>query len=322
MNIVLLESLNIPNETLEAYAAPLKEKGHTFTAYNQCETPKIKAQRALEADVLLIANSPLDADVINACPKLKFIDVAFTGVDHVDLGAAKARRIAVSNASGYATQAVAETALCMMLSLLRNMRAVEDRCRASKTKEGLVGRELSGMTVGFVGLGKIGKRTAELCQAFGCKILAYVRHPEKSELAGAEYTTLDDMLRRSDIVSLHCPLTAETRGLINKERIGLMKPGALLINTARGPVVNSEALAQALEQGRLGGAGIDVFEMEPPIPENHPLLQAPHTILTPHMAFASQESMLKRAQIVFDNLDAWLDGKQQNIILNGEEAGV
>ena len=176
MNIVLLESLGISPERLSEYARPLVEAGHTFNAYPRDLDIQVQIERAREADVIIIANMPLRGEVIRACKHLKFIDVAFTGVDHVDLDAARECGVKVSNAAGYSTQAVAELALCMMLSLLRNVPQVAGRCRQGKTKDGLVGCELRGKTVGIVGAGAIGTRTAELCKAFGCRVLGNKRH--------------------------------------------------------------------------------------------------------------------------------------------------
>lgn len=315
MNIVLLESLGVPEEVLNACAKPLVDAGHTFKAYPKDTDPKVQIERAKDADVIMIANMPLSGEVISACPNLKYIDVAFTGVDHVDLDAARAKGVKVSNAAGYSNEAVAELTLCMMLALLRNVPQVEARCRAGQTKDGLVGVELMGKTVGIVGVGAIGTRTAELCHAFGCKVLGNKRHVRGDEPDYIEFVSLEELLSRSDIVSLHCPLNEDSRGMINKDTIAKMKPGALLINAARGPVVDSQALADSLNNGDLGGAGIDVFETEPPLNLDHPLLHSKNTIVTPHVAFASAESMETRCKIVFDNIAQWMDGHQTNIIL-------
>lgn len=315
MNIVLLEPLGIPDGILNECAKPLTEAGHSFTAYPKDTDPEIQIKRAGQADVIMIANMPLSGQVISACKNLKFIDVAFTGVDHVDLEAAKSRGIHVSNAAGYSTQAVAELTICMMLSLLRNVPQVEARCREGKTKDGLVGCELMGKTVGIIGTGAIGTRTAELCSAFGCRVLGYKRRPTGNEPSFIEFVSLDELLSRSDIVSLHCPLNEDSRHLINKDTISKMKKGAYIINAARGPVVDSHALAEALNTGYLSGAGIDVFETEPPLDPAHPLLNSKNTIVTPHVAFASAESMETRARIVFDNITKWLEGRQTNVIL-------
>ena len=316
MKIVLLESLGIPAELLKSYADKLETKGHTFAAYEKNTDAQVQIDRAQDADVIMIANMPLKGEVIRACKNLKFINVAFTGVDHVDLAAAKEMGVKVSNASGYSTQSVAELALGMMLSLLRNVPQVEERCRAGKTKDGLVGTELRGKTVGIVGAGAIGQNTGRLCKAFGCKVIAYNHRPKQAaEGTIDEFVDLDTLTRESDIISLNCPLNDSTRGMFDFGRIAMMKKTAILINVARGPVVDSRALADALNEGRIAGAGIDVFETEPPLDVNHPLLHTPNTIVTPHVAFASKESMALRAQIVFDSLDSFLAGKQVNVIL-------
>lgn len=315
MNIVLLESLDIPDSLLNEYAKPLIKAGHHFAAYQKDTDPEVQIQRAGQADIIMIANMPLSGQVISACEHLKFIDVAFTGVDHVDLEAARSRGIKVSNAAGYSTEAVAELTICLILSLLRNVPQVEARCREGKTKDGLVGCELMGKSVGIIGAGAIGIRAAELCSAFGCKVLAYKRRLTGNEPSFIEFVSLEELLSRADIVSLHCPLNDDSRHLINRETIGKMKKGAYLINAARGPVVDSNALAEALDTGYLSGAGIDVFETEPPLDPAHPLLRSKNTIVTPHVAFASEQSMEARAKIVFDNITNWMEGCQSNIIL-------
>jgi len=315
MNIVLLESLGIPDSLLNECAKPLIDAGHSFTAYEKNTDTKVQIEQAQNADVIMIANMPLNGEVIDACKNLKFIDVAFTGVDHVDLAAARKNNISISNAAGYSTEAVAELSLCLMLSLLRNVMQTDARCREGKTKDGLVGCELRGKTIGIIGAGAIGTRTAELCKAFGCRVLGYKRTITGNEPDFMEFVSLDELLSSSDIVSLHCPLNEDSRHLINRKTIARMKQGAYIINAARGPVVDSEALAEALNSGYLAGAGIDVFENEPPIDTSHPLLNCKNTIVTPHIAFASAESMKLRARIVFENLMKWLEDDQINIIL-------
>ena len=313
--IVIMESLGISAEELAARKAPFEAAGHTFTDYAKTTDVPTLIEEAKDADAMILANMPMPSEVIAACENLKFIDVAFTGVDHVGLDAAKTKGVKVSNASGYSNEAVAELVFGMALSLARNLSAVEDRCRAGGTKDGLVGWELQGKTVGIVGLGKIGSRTAALAHAFGCPVLAHSRTRHADAPDYIEQVELDELLRRSDLVVLHCPLNDSTRGLINAEKLALMKPTALLINVARGPVVVAKDLADALNNGVIAGAGIDVFDKEPPLDESEPLLHAKNCLLTPHVAFATKESMTLRAQIVFDNLQAWLDGGQKNVVL-------
>lgn len=315
MKVVMMESLGISDEELKSRMAPFKEEGVVFETYAKSTDKEVLIREARDADVMILANMPMPGEVISACEQLKFIDVAFTGVDHVGLQAAKEKGIAVSNASGYSNEAVAELALGTVLSLYRNLRSVEDRCREGGTKDGLVGTEIKGKTVGIIGLGKIGTRCAELFHAFGAKILSSSRTKHADAPDYVEQVSLEELLKNSDIVTLHCPLNDSTRGLIDREKLSLMKKSAVLVNMARGPVVVSQDLAEALEKGGIRGAAIDVFDQEPPLSKDEPLLLAPHALLTPHVAFATQESMTLRAEIVFDNLRAWMDGKQKNIIL-------
>ncbi len=311
MKIVLLEGLGVSEEIIRKQTKKLNEMGHEFVVYEKNTDPRVQAERCEDADIIMLANMPLSREAIERASHLQYIDVAFTGVDHIPMDEAGKRGIAVSNASGYATQAVAELCISFMIQLLRNVKQTEQRCREGGTKDGLIGNLLCGKTVGIIGAGAIGKRTAELCKAFGCKVITYsrsrVEHP-----AIDRQVTLEELLKEADIVSLHCPLTEETRGMIGEEQLRMMKKTAVLINTARGPVADSEALAKALTEGRIAGAACDVFETEPPLDAEHPLLHTPNTIVTPHIAFASEESMEQRADIVFENLYAWLEGKQLN----------
>ena len=274
MNIVLLEGLGVSDQIIERHARRLEAMGHSFKAYPKDASPTVQVERSRDADVIMLANMPLSASVLETAKSLKFIDVAFTGVDHIPMAEAKKRGIAVSNASGYATQAVAELCISFMIQLLRNVSQTEQRCRNGGTKDGLVGRLLHGKTVGIVGAGAIGRQVAMLCKAFGCTVLAYNRSAVSSPVID-EQVSLHELLQRAEIVSLHCPLTDATRGLIGKEELALMKKSALLINTARGGVVDSAALAQALTNGDIAGAACDIFEMEPPLPVDHPLLHCP-----------------------------------------------
>lgn len=314
MKTVIMESLGISEEKLQALEAPLKAAGMTFASYPRTADEKTLIEEGSDADVIMIANMPLSAAVISACPKLKFIDVAFTGVDHVALSAAQENHIAVSNASGYSNEAVAELAVGTVLANYRFLRQVEDNCRHGLTKENMIGSEIKGKTVGIIGLGKIGMRSAELFHAFGAEIIASKKHPANVP----EWITLTDMdtvLKQSDIVLLHCPLNEETKGIINAEKIALMKKNALLVNLARGPVVDAEDLAQALKDELIAGAVLDVFDHEPPLKEDDPLLNAPHVIVTPHIGFATKEAMDIRAEIVFANLQGWMAGKPLNQVM-------
>ena len=312
MNIVLSESLGVDESALRPHAERLEKMGHTFVSYAGDRDPEVQAARLEDADIVIIANMPLSESAVRRSKKLKFIDVAFTGVDHIPMAAAAEKGIVVSNASGYATDAVAELALSQMIRLLRRVDECEASLRRGGTKAGLGGHLLRGRTVGVVGVGAIGKRVAQLCAAFGSDVIAYSRSPVSSPFI-REQVSLEQLLRESDIVTLHCPLNASTRGLIGEKELRLMKKTAYLVNTARGGVVNSAALAAALNGGTIAGAALDVFDIEPPLDPSDPLLTAPHVLATPHIGFFSAESMLDRAEIVFNNLYAYLEGRPVNV---------
>ena len=313
MKIAVLEGLGISAQAMEALEAPFVAAGHTFAHYDRTADAEALKRELAGAEAAILANMPLPAAAVESAETLRFIDVAFTGVDHVPMQVTAQRGITVSNASGYSNEAVPELTVAMALGLARNIAQSEAACRALGTKAGLVGFELKGKTVGIVGLGNIGRRSAELFHAFGCRILATSRHTHPDCPDYVTETTLEQVLTESDFVVLHCPLTPETRGMIDRERLALMKPSAMLINMARGPVVAAQDLADALNEGRIAGAGIDVFDKEPPLNAGEPLLHAAHTLLTPHTAFATRESMQLRAEIVFANLRAWMDGHPQNV---------
>ncbi len=313
MKIVLLEGLGVSNQIIEKHARKLESLGHTLIAYEESVDPDLQVVRSRNADVIMLAHTPLSTAVLEKTPSLKFINVAFTGVDHIPVAQAKQQGIAISNASGYATQAVAELCLSFMIQLLRKINQTEARCRNGGTKDGLVGRLLCGKTVGIIGAGAIGRKVAALCKAFGCSVLAYNRSPVCDPMID-ELISLEELLIRSDIVSLHCPLTEETKGMIGKNQLLQMKKDAILINTARGGVLDSAALAEALKNGQISGAACDVFEIEPPLPADHSLLHCPNILVTPHIAFSSVESLEQRAEILFQNLYSWLDGKQLNVV--------
>lgn len=316
MKIKLLEPLVVEKDVIEKLAAPLKEAGHEFIYYDEKTTDldELK-ERSKDADILMIANNPLPNEVIESAEKLKMISVAFTGVDHVGREAVINRGLTLCNAAGYSNDSVAELVIGLTLDLLRNITICDTVTRKQGTIAGLIGNELKGKTIGVIGLGRIGTKTAALFKAFDCKIIAYDPCPNAAgrEL-GVEYLELDEVMSQSDIVSLHLPLTPATRGFISAEKLALMKKTALFINCARGPIVDNEALALMLNQEKIRGAGIDVFDMEPPIPAEYPLLKAKNTILTPHIAFASDESMLTRAEITFDNVERYLAGNPVNVI--------
>ena len=307
MKLVVLEPLGIPQDSLASMVREAVDgRMEVVLCDTRAEDVPTLIERSKEADAVVLSNFPYRREVMEHCPNLSFIDVAFTGVDHVDLPYCRERGITVSNCAGYSTAAVADLTFGLVLGLARNLSACDSAVRAGGTKAGLVGFEMEGKKFGVVGLGAIGSRVAAIAGAFGCEVYSYNR--SHKDLPGVKQVDLDTLLAQCDIVSLHVPATAETKHLIDAGRIARMKPGALLINTARGSVVDARALADALNEERIAGAGIDVFEMEPPVPRDHPLLTAKHVLATPHVAFATAQSMEKRAAIVCDNLRAWLAG--------------
>ena len=308
MNIICVESLGIDRERFESLKAHYAAMGHNFTYYmDRREDETTLADRMRDADVAVISNIKLPAAVLSQCPKLRYLSVAFTGLDHIDLAFCKEHNIKVQNAAGYSTTAVSELAVGMMLDLLRNIVTLNEKIRQGGSRGTFLGRELRGKTVGIVGTGAIGTATARLLVAFGAKVIAWSRteRPEVKAM-GVEYMSLEDLLQQSDIVSLHVPLCDETRGLIGEKELAIMKPTAMLVNTARGPVCDIAAVGKALIESRIAGAAFDVFEQEPPLPIDHLLLSTNRCLVTPHVAFATEESFAARADIVFGHVDEWL----------------
>jgi len=315
MKISLLEPLGVSEDLIRELSAPIVAKGHEFVYYPKKTTdPEELKKRSEGCEVVMIANNPYPNEVVDAADELKLLNVAFTGIDHVGTDACKKKGVTVCNAANYSNETVAELVIGMTINLLRKIDECNDIVRKGGTSAGLAGREISGRTVGIIGTGRIGMITAKLFLAFGAKVIAYSK-TEKPEVKalGIEYVSLEDLMRRSDIVSLHTPNNATTRGLISREMIDLMKPTAIFINCARGPIIDDKALADALNEGRIAGAGVDVFNIEPPLGDDQPLLHAKNCLLTPHVAFLSEESMIRRAHIAFDNTMAYLDGHPENV---------
>ena len=301
MKIVVIEPLGVEEKRFMEIARAAVGDEHEIICYDTRTTDAEElGKRGKDADIIAIGNLPFPREVLERCENLKMLAVAFTGLDHVDLKYCEERGIKVQNCAGYATTAVAELTFGLIISLYRNMVACDTATRKQGTKDGLIGFELEGKTLGVVGTGAIGTRVIGIAKAFGMDVIAYNRTPGKVE--GVKYAGLEEVLAQSDIVSLHVPLTDETRGMIGARELSMMKPTAVLINTARGPVVETQALADALKDGTIAGAAIDVFDSEPPVAADDPLMTAPDTVLTPHVAFATKESMIKRAIIEFDNI--------------------
>lgn len=302
--IVCVEPIGISRERAAAIAEALSKRDYEFVWHpDRREDAETLVERMKDADIVIISNIKLEAAVLAQCPKLKLLDVAFTGLDHIDLAYCQEHGIEVKNASGYATEGVAELAIGLMLDVYRHITVLDADTRKGGTRNNFLGRELRGKTVGIVGTGAIGTRTAQLLQCFGCKVIAYSRSQRKEVLGmGIPYVSLEQLMQEADIISLHTPLTAETHHLISRELLALCKPTAILINTARGNVVDMDALAVALQEGRLAGAGIDVFEKEPPLATGHPLLKVPNCVVVPHVGYATREAFDDRIDIILNNL--------------------
>ncbi|MGB2753552.1 MAG: D-2-hydroxyacid dehydrogenase [Phycisphaerae bacterium] len=281
--------------------------------------PERVVERAAGAEVVLTNKVVLDGAVMARLPALKYIGVLATGYNIIDTAAARERGIVVTNVPAYSTRSVAQLVMALVLELAHHVghhaRTVrEGRWTASKDfaywDYPLV--ELEGLVIGIVGFGQTGRAVADLARAFGMRVLVHTRTPKPPQ-EGVRFVDLESLLRESDVVSLHCPLTPRTEGLVNAKRLALMKPTAFLINTSRGPVVNERDLAAALEAGRIAGAGLDVLSTEPPKADN-PLLAAKNCFITPHFAWATRAARERLMKTVVANVCAFLSGKPQNVV--------
>lgn len=314
MKITILEPLGIDNSLLETKIRLAIGSKHELVLFdNRDESKYSLIERSKDSDVIVLSNIKFDREIIEQCSKLKMICVAFTGVDHIDINCCKEKGIKVSNCAGYSTSAVADLVFALVLSLARNIVKCDLAVRDGKTKTGLVGFELEGKKFGVIGLGAIGLRVATIAKAFGCEVFYFSR--TQKDIEGIKYLEKSELLKFCDIVSIHVPNNASTLGMIGEKELNLMKESSLLINCARGPVVDAKALVNALNNHEIMGAGIDVFDSEPPLDKNEPLLNAKNTLLTPHVAFASDGSFIKRVDIICSNLKAFLEGKELNIIV-------
>lgn len=276
--------------------------------------------RAADADALITNKTLLNREIIEQLPRLKYIGVTATGFNVVEVAAAKAQGIPVTNVPAYGTRSVAQTVFALLLELTQraghHSRTVHDgRWVASPDwcywDFPLV--ELDGLTLGIVGYGRIGQAVGRLAEAFGMKVLATTRTGAAPTGANVGVVDLPTLLRTADVVSLHCPLTPETKGLINAERLALMKPSAFLLNTSRGPLIDDAALARALNSGQIAGAALDVLSVEPP-PVDNPLLAAKNCVITPHIAWATKAARTRLLDMTVANLRAFVAGTPQNVV--------
>lgn len=311
---------------LDSYAAnpgdlswePLKEFGE-LTLYPRTAPADVVA-RAKDADAILINKVQITDAVLSQLPRLKYIGVLATGFNVVDIAAAKQRGIIVTNIPAYSTDSVAQMVFAHILNITNQVGHYADAARNERWSRNLDFcywdtplPELAGKTIGIVGLGNIGQRVAQIARAFGMDVYAVTSRESAYLPEGVQKTTLDGLLAISDIVTLHCPLTADNRHIINADRIAAMKDGAILINTARGPLVDEQAVADALQCGHLLGYGADVMAQEPPTLDN-PLLKQPHAYLTPHIAWATREARERLMKICVDNLKSFVAGSPINVV--------
>jgi glycerate dehydrogenase len=305
----------------DSLGATVRKPGfaHDWTDYPATDASEVVARLA-GATIAITNKVPLRADALARLPDLKMVAVAATGTDNVDLDACRARGIAVANIRDYSLVSVPEHAFALILALRRSLLAYRADVEAGRWEQSsrfcLLDHpiaDLAGSRLGIVGYGALGKKVAQLGRAFGMRIAVASRSAPGD--ACVEHLPLDELLRTSDVVSLHLPLTEQTRHLIGARELALMKPAALLVNTARGGLVDEQALADALTRGAIGGAGFDVLGKEPPAPGNPLLrLRLPNFILTPHVAWASAGAMQTLADMLVDNLEAWVAGQPRNLV--------
>ena len=306
MKIVFLEPLGLKVQQIEEACKRLKKAGHEVVVYpDRNENIDELKRRAEGAEVIVESNIPLRKDFLDACPNLKMLSIAFTGLDHIDMEECQRRGIVVKNAAGYSTEAVAELTIALMIDAYRKVVENDAITRQCQRKGIMPGREIGGKTIGVIGMGNIGKCVAKYATLFGCKVLAWNRTPKQVE--GVTFLDKETLLKESDIVTLHIALNADTRDFITEKDFALMKPDAILINTARGPVVNEQALADALKEGKIAAAATDVYGTEPPLKQDNPLFGAPNLIMLPHIGFATEEAFALRLGIVVSNVEKYLN---------------
>ena len=290
--------------------------------YDRTSKDKI-VERIGDAEIIFTNKTPISKETMDLCPNLKYIGVLATGFDAVDLEAADRKSIYVSNIPSYGTNSVAQFTVALLLELCHHVGSHSQAVHRGEWTNNpdwsfwnhpLI--ELDGKTLGVIGFGRIGQKTAEICQAMGMKVLAYSnRRREELETETLRYVGLDELLANSDVISLHTPLTEDTEGIINKETIGKMKDGVMIINTARGGLIVEEDLAEALDSGKVAGSASDVVSTEP-IKMDNPLLHAKNALITPHIAWAPRESRARIISMAGDNLNSYLKGNPKNIVNN------
>ena len=290
------------------------------TVYPRTEGKQTVISRLAGADIVLLNKVPIDADILDACPSVRLICCLSTGYNVVDIQAARHRSIPVCNVPAYSTASVSQFTFALLLELCHRIGHHDQTVHAGKWTAhpdfcywDTPQTELAGKTMGIIGFGRIGQAVGRIAGAMGMKVLAYSRsrRPEGEQIAA--YVDLDTLLSSSDVISLHCPLFPETENLINTQTIAKMKDGAILLNTSRGPVINEQAVADALKSGKLRGAAVDVVSQEP-IRSDNPLLTAPNCIITPHMAWAPTEARQRILDVTMNNIRGYLSNAPVNVV--------
>ena len=315
-NIVVLDGYALNPGDLDW--GPLYALGNV-TVYDRTKESEV-ASRAKDADIILTNKAIVNAASIAQLPKLQYIGVMATGYNIVDVKAATAQQIKVTNVPSYGTAAVAQFTFALILELCNHVGQHADSVRAgdwsrsddfSYWKTPLY--ELDGKTLGIVGLGQIGQAVARIALAFGMRVIAHHKYPERDKMEGVGFVTLEDCFAQADIVTLHCPLNEQNRGFVNKALLHSMKPDAFLINTSRGPLIHEQDLADALNNERIAGAALDVLSVEPPAAD-HPLVRAKNSLVTPHIAWAAREARTRLLHTAIENVRAFLSGQARNLL--------
>lgn len=297
----------------------LKQFGEV-TLYDRTPVDKV-VERSKGADVIFTNKTPVNAEALNSLPDLKYIGVLATGYNIVDTQIAREKGITVSNVPGYGTPSVVQLTFALLLELCLHVQRHSDAVVSGRWASSadfcfwdypLI--ELTGKTMGIIGFGDIGRQVADVAAAFGMKIIGTSRkRTDQSHRSNFKWAEIPELLEESDVVSIHCPLTPETKGLINKENLQRMKSSAFLLNTSRGPIIIEEDLAEALNNDKIAGAGLDVLSVEPPAKDN-PLFGAKNCIITPHIAWATKEARARLMEITIGNLTAYKNGNPVNVV--------
>lgn len=317
MKIVVLDGYLVNHDNLDW---DVKKKYPDLTWYD-ASAPEEIIGRIGDAEAVFVNRAPLSREVFERCPNIRYVGVLGTGFNAIDTAAAKEHGVIVSNVSGYSTDAVTQVVFSLLLEIMGSIKARTDYVKAggwTQFKDPKVSEvpmyEIAGKTMGIIGMGEIGYAVAKVAMAFGMKVLANRRHPDKSlECERLRFVDLDTLYKESDVISIHCPLTPETTGLICKETIGKMKDGVILLNTSRGPVLNEQDVADALTSGKIYMAGLDVLSVEPPKAGN-PLVSHPRTLITPHVGWTPKETRVRLLELSARCFFDFLDGKPRNVV--------